>query len=186
MPPTTLVHEFPERDALEALRVELATIVAVTFAAGFLVKRGDVCGVISASTKLRRRTRAIAAGAGFAVDSPVGRVDDASVFVAGDVLKNAAGTTIGTVLSVDITTTPDTVTLTGNAGVAVAAGAAVLGSDGSQVAQAISHDESDGVGDTNSKAYIGGLLKESKLRGLDATAKSELGGVSTVGGIFKF
>jgi hypothetical protein len=186
MPPTELKQTFPERDALEALRVELATIVALVMAAGFLVKRGDVVGVITASGKGRRRPRALATGAGFAVDSAVGRVDDASVFVAGDVLKNAAGTTIGTVLSVDLTTTPDTVTLTGNAAVAVAAGAAVLGSDGSQVAQAIAHDEVDGVGDTNSKVYITGLLKESKLRGLDATAKTELGGVSTVGGVFKF
>lgn len=186
MPPTKTVEEFPERDALESVRADLAVIVAAVIAAGHKVARGAVCGVITASKKLRRRTRTLAAGTGFAVDSAEGQVEDASLFVAGDVLKNAAGATIGTVQAVDTTTNPDTVTLTGNAEVAVAAGAAVLGSDGSQVAQAIAHDGSDGVGDTNTKVYIGGLLKESKLSGLDATAKSELGGVSTVGGTFKF
>ena len=33
---------------------------------------------------------------------------------------------------------------------------------------------------------ISALLDEAKLRGLDATAKTQLGGVSVVGGIFKF
>jgi hypothetical protein len=182
--PTRTTETFAERDALEAVRVDLAILIGATIANGFKVKRGSVCGEISASGKLRRRSRTNAAGAGFAVDSAIGHVEDASVFVAADVLKNAAGTTIGTVQSVD--PVANTVTLTGNAGVAVAAGAAVLGSDGSQVAKAISSDESNGVGDTQVAVYIGGPLKEAKLLGLDATAKAELGGVSTIGGIFKF
>jgi hypothetical protein len=182
--PTRTTQTFAERDALEAVRVDLTILVGATVANGFKVKRGSVCGEIIASKKIRRRSRTNAAGAGFAVDSPVGHVEDASVFVAGDVLKNAAGTTVGTVQSVDAVA--NTVTLTGNAGVAVASGAAVLGSDGSQVAKAISFEESDGVGDTQVSVCIGGPLKEAKLLGLDASAKAELGGVSTIGGIFKF
>lgn len=186
MPPTTTIETYGDRVPLEAVRADLAVRVSGLVANGHKVKQGRVCGIITASGKMRSRTRTLAAGTGFATDSAVGRVDDASVFVAGDVLKNEAGTTIGTVLSVDTTTTPDTVTLTGNAAVAVAAGAAVLGSDGSQVAKTISDSETDGVGDTNTSQIIGGYLNESKLIGLDASAKSELGGISTVGGIFKF
>lgn len=184
MPPTNLIEEYGERVPLEALKTELAVIVGATWAAGHKGQRGDVCGEITASKKIRRRSRALAAGAGFAVDSPEGEVDDASVFVEGDVLKNAAGAVIGTVDSVD--PVANTVTLEANAAVAVAAGAAVLGSDGSQVAKGIAYDGSNGVGDTQTGFYIGGYLKEAKLRGLDATAKAELGGVSTVGGVFKF
>ena len=83
-------------------------------------------------------------------------------------------------------TATNVITLTGNAAVAVAAGAAVLGSDGSQVAKSVSDDDTDGTADANTSTIISGLLVESKLRGLDSTAKAELGGVSTVGGIFKF
>jgi hypothetical protein len=184
--PTTLIGDYGTREPLEAVRADLAVIVPGTVKSGHIVARKDVLGVIAASKLLRRRTRTLAAGTGFAVDSPVGRVEDASLFVAGDVLKDANGAVIGTMLSVDTTTAPDTVTLTGNAAVAVAAGAAVLGSDGSQVAQAIADQGSDGVGDATIATYIGGFLNETGLRGLDASAKAELGGVSTVGGIFKF
>lgn len=183
---TTLKETFPRRDALEAVRTELATRVPAVIALGFVVLRGDVLGVITASSKLRRRTRAVATGSGFATTSATGTVDDASVFAAGDVLKNAAGTTIGTVAANGVNTQTNTITLTGNAAVAVAAGAAVLGSDGSQVSAAISDDETDGTADVNASPIICGLLVEAKLRGLDATAKAELGGVSTIGGIFKF
>jgi hypothetical protein len=80
----------------------------------------------------------------------------------------------------------NTVTLTGNAAVAVAAGVDVVASDGSQVSKAISDKTTDGVGDTPINVFICGLLKESKLRGLDASAKAELSGASVAGGIFKF
>ncbi len=186
MPRTTLIEEYPERDALEAVRADLAVLVPATVAANFKVKRGDVCGVITASSKLRRRSRTTANSTGFAVDSPVGHVTDASVFVAGDVLKNAAGATIGTIAAGGVDPVANTVTLTGNAAVAVAAGAAVLGSDGSQVASCISYNETDsGAVDTNVSVYVAGPLKEAKLRGLDATAKAELMGRS-FGGIFLF
>lgn len=186
MPPTKTIADYADRDALEAVREDLAVLVGATVANGFKVKRGSVCGEIAASGKLRRRSRTTATGAGFAVDSATGYVTDASVFVAGDVLKNAAGTVIGTIAANGVNTVANTVTLTGNAAVAVAAGAAVLGSDGSQTAKAISAEETDGVGDTGIGVYISGPLKEAKLLDLDATAKAELGGVSTVGGIFKF
>jgi hypothetical protein len=184
--PTQLVRDFPDRDSLEALRVDLTVHISATVALGFIALRGDVLGAISATGKMRRRTRAVAAGAGFATTSTTGQVDDASVFAAGDVLKNAAGATIGTIAAGGVNTTTNVITLTGNAAVAVAAAAAVLGSDGSQVAQAISDDETDGTADTGVGPIISGLLVEAKLRGLDSTAKAELGGASVAGGIFKF
>jgi hypothetical protein len=94
----------------------------------------------------------------------------------------AAGTTIGTVLSVLV----DAITLTGNAAIAVGIGAGVYVGDGSQVAAAIAQDAVDGDGDTPVACFISGLLLEAVLTGLDATAKTELGGVSVAGGIFKF
>ena len=184
--PTTLVASYGEKNPLEAIRADLTAKVGAVIALGFVVRVGDVLGVISASGKLRRRARAAAVGSGFGTGAATGQVDDASVFKAGDVLKNAAGTTIGTVAAGGVNASTNVITLTANAAVAVAAGAAVLGSDGSQVAVAISDDETDGTADANATVNIGGFLKESELRGLDSTAKTELGGVSTVGGIFKF
>jgi hypothetical protein len=183
---TRLVATYGERNPLEAVRADLAVKVGAVIASGFIALIGDVLGVISASGKLRRRTRAVAAGSGFATNAATGQVDDASVFKAGDVLKNAAGTTIGTIAAGGVNTSTNVITLTGNAAVAVAAGAAVLGSDGSQVAAAISDDETDGTEDANATVIIGGYLTESELRGLDSTAKTELGGASVVGGVFKF
>lgn len=174
------------RKTLEAVRPEMATSVPLTIADTFACKQGDVLGVTTSSGLGRRRTRQPAAGSGFATTSPTGQVADASVFADGDVLKNAAGTTIGTIAAGGVNTTTNIITLTGNAAVAVAAGADVLGSDGSQVAQAVADKETDGDGDTPINVLITGLLVEANLRGLDATAKAELGGVSTVNGIFKF
>jgi hypothetical protein len=94
----------------------------------------------------------------------------------------AAGTTIGTILTVVV----DAITLTGNAAIAVGIGAGVYVGDGSQVAAAIAQDAVDGDGDTPVACFISGLLLEAVLTGLDATAKTELGGVSVAGGIFKF
>lgn len=184
--PTKLVDTFAEREALEAVRADLATVISGTVKAGFKVQRKDVLGVITASGLLRRRSRTTATGTGFATNSTIGQVADAGVFAPGDVLKTDAGVTIGTVLTVDTTLTPNAVTLTANAAVAVASAAFVVGSDGSQVATSISDQTTDGTGDTTISIFIGGFLKEAGLRGLDASAKTELGGVSTVGGIFKF
>lgn len=184
--PTKLVQTFAERESLEALRADLAVVIPGTVKSGFKVQRKDVLGVISASSMLRRRSRTTATGTGFATNSTIGQVADSSVFAPGDVLKAADGTIIGTVLTVDPTVTPNSVTLTANAAVAVAASGVVVASDGSQVAACIADQESDGTGDTTINIFISGLLKEAILRGLDATAKSELGGRSLPGGIFKF
>ena len=182
---TRTVQTFPARVALEATRPDEAVKQNVTFADGFVVKQGDVIGIITASKLARRRSRTAAAGTGFAADSNTGQVVDAGVFVPGDVLKSEDGTTIGTVQSVDTTTTPDTVALTGNAAVAVASGDAVLGSDGSQAAQGISAAANDGEDDTPADAFIAGFLVASLLRGLDASAIAELGGAVLLS-VFKF
>lgn len=184
--PTKTIETFPERKQLEALGGHPSAAVGVTVANTHIVKQGDVIGKITASGKYRRRTRATVNTTAFATDSPNGQVLDASVFKVGDVLKNVAGVTVGTIQSIDLTTTPDSIVLTGNAGVAVAAGADVLGSDGSQVAQAVADQETDGTADVPIAAIISGKLKESELRGLDASAKSELAGASVAGGVFKF
>ena len=184
--PSKLVETYAARVALEARKPELACQVGVTMRNGAACMQGDVIGVVTATDKYRRRTRALATGSGFATTATTGTVDDAGVFVAGDVLKNSAGVTVGTIAAGGVNTATNTISLTGNAAVAVAAGAAVLGSDGSQVAKAISDRDSDGSGEASVDVFVCGLLLESKLRGLDATAKVELGGASVAGGIFKF
>ncbi|OLE52684.1 MAG: hypothetical protein AUG51_17075 [Acidobacteria bacterium 13_1_20CM_3_53_8] len=182
--PTKIIEQFGQREALEAVRPDEAVAVGVTVKDGFVVQQGDVIGEIEANGFYRRRSRALAAGAGFSDASTVGHVDDASVFVAGDSLALANGSGIGDVLSVD--KEASTVTLVDNAAVNVAAGVAVFALDGSQVAKGISDKTTDGVGDTPINAFICGLLNESKLRGLDASAKAEMSGASMAGGVFKF
>ena len=183
--PTNLIGTFAGRVQLEKVRPDEAVTVAVTVKSGFIVKQGDVIGEITASGLYRRRTRATVNTGAFATNAATGQVLDASVFAVGDVLKNAAGDTVGTIQSIDLTTTPHTITLTGNAAEAVAVAADVIGSDGSQVAKGISGKETDGTQDTPIDVFIGGFLDESKLRGLDASAKTELNGASVAGGIFK-
>lgn len=184
--PTKTVDTYAAREPLETDRADLAVQIPMTIAAGCPCAKGDVLGEITATKYGRRRTRTLADGAGFITTSPSGVVEDASLFKAGDILKNAAGATIGTVAVGGVNTVTDTITLTANALVAVADGAAVLGSDGSQVAKAIADEGSDGVGETPVRIFIAGFLKESKLNGLDSTAKTELGGLSKPSDIFKF
>ncbi|MGA9768273.1 MAG: hypothetical protein WBV94_04480 [Blastocatellia bacterium] len=184
--PSKTTETFGKRVALEARRSDLLVLVGVMIADGFIVKQGDVIGKISASGEYRRRARATVNTTAFATNSPTGKVLDASVFAADDVLTNEDGDNVGTIESIDLTTTPHTLTLTGNAAVAVAAGADVLGSDGSQIAQGISDSETDGTEAVSVPVIIGGYLDESKLRGLDSTAKTELAGASVAGGVFKF
>lgn len=180
--PTKEIETGAARVALEKIRPELAALVGVTAKNTFAIGRGEVVGKITSGGLYRRRTRAAVTGTAFATNSPTGTVDDASIFVAGDVLKNAAGATVGTIQSI----ASNTITLTGNAAVAVATGANVFGSDGSEVAKAITDEGSDGVGDTPIRVFVGGYLDESLCLRLDATAKAELGGASVAGGIFKF
>lgn len=181
--PTRTIENFPPREQLEAVRADLAVAVPGTVANGHVVHAGDVLGMTTATGLLRRRTRTLAAGNGFTGTSNTGQVSDATLFRAGDVLKDASGATIGTVQGVDAAT--NTITLTANAQVAVPAGNAVLGSDGSQVAVGIAGNSTDGQGDTTINLLIGGYLRADRVRGLDAQAQAELGGV-TIMGIFKF
>jgi hypothetical protein len=184
--PTTTVRNDPARESLAALREDLLLLVPITIKSGFAIPRGAVGGIIAASGLGRRRTRTTAADGGFATNSPTGQVADASLFKAGDVITNAAGAAIGTIAAGGVNLATNVLTLNANAAVAVASGAAVLGSDGSQVAAFIADEASDGAGDTSIPAIIGGLLAESKISGLDSTAKTELRGGGAPGGIFKF
>jgi hypothetical protein len=184
--PTKTVETFTRREQLEALKSELAVQIPMTVKVGFKAVRGAVMGIITASGLLRRRSRTTTAGTGFSNASPVGQVTDASVFAVGDVLKKTDGTVIGTVQGIDVTTNPDTVTLQANAAVNVAAATDIVASDGSEKAAVIADEATDGAEDTVISPYISGLLKENLLSGLDASAKTELGGRSLPGNIFKF
>lgn len=180
--PSKIIDTNPAQVALEAVRPDLAVFVNGTVKDGYSCSAKEVLGEISASKLLRRRTRSLVTGTAFATNSPTGTVEDATKFKAGDTLTNAAGANVGTIQSI----AGNTITLAANAAVAVATGAAVLGSDGSQVAKGISGKGSDGVGDTPMDVCISAFVVEADIIGLDATAKDELGGKSTVGGLFKF
>jgi hypothetical protein len=184
--PTKTTNTYPNRVQLEALAGHPSASVGVTAASGHIIKQGDVVGRITSSSKYRRRSRTNATGTGFANNSPTGQVEDSSVFKPGDVLTTSTGTAIGTVLSVNPAANPDTVTLTGNAANNVAAGVAVIATDGSAVAQGVSDNETDGSQDVSIAVIISSKLNESLLRGLDNSAKTELAGASVAGGVFKF
>jgi hypothetical protein len=186
--PTKIKETFPARVQLEALSGHPSASVGVTVKTGSIVKQGDVVGKITVGGLYRRRSRTNTVGTGFSNASPVGEVEDAGVFKAADVLKTAAGVAIGTVAAngIDTEADPNTVTLTGNAANNVAADVGVIAQDGSQVAEGIADAETDGTADTPIAVIVSGKLVEAKLRGLDASAKSELAGASVAGGIFKF
>jgi hypothetical protein len=183
---TKTIRTFTEKVPLQLTRPDEAVKVGVTMKDGFANIEGDVIGLITSSGLARRRSRTTATGTGFSTGSNTGQVTDAGVFAAGDVLKNEGAETIGTVQSIDRSTTPDTVVLTGNAAVVVASGEAVLASDGSQVAKGIADDASDADGDTPIGVFVTGILDAAKLRGLDDSAKLEMAGASMAGGAFKF
>jgi hypothetical protein len=185
--PTKTKETFPARVQLEALAGHPSASVGVTCKTGFIVKQGDLVGKITASSKYRRRSRTTAAGTGFAADSPIGFVTDNTVFHDGDVITKSDGTAVGTVAVDGIDTVdPTKVTLTANAANAMAADVALIATDGSAVAQGIADAETDGTADTPIAVIVSGKLVEAKLRGLDASAKSDLAGASVAGGIFKF
>lgn len=180
--PSRVIETNPAQVALEAMRPDLAVWVPGTVKTGFACSAKEVLGEITASKLLRRRSRSLVTGTAFATNSPTGTVADGALFRAGDVLTNSAGANVGTIQSIS----GNTVTLAANAAVAVATGAAVLASDGSQVAKGISGSGSDGNGDTPMDVCISAIVTEADIIGLDSTAKTELGGQSTVGGLFKF
>ncbi|HQU83498.1 MAG TPA: hypothetical protein PKY59_10250 [Pyrinomonadaceae bacterium] len=181
------IETYEEQFSLETRRPDLTVNIAATVKTGFNCKKGDVLGEITSSGLFRRRTRAAAAGSGFSTAAANGTVDDASVFTPGDVLKNAAGTTIGTIAANGVNTLTNQITLTGNAAVNVAAGNSVFGSDGSQVAAFLAEEGSDGVGDTSINVITQSpALDISKTRGLDDTAITDLGGKKLPGNLLKF
>lgn len=180
-----LVETYEEQYSLETRRPDLTVNIGATVKDGFGCQKGDVMGVITASGLLRRRTKSTVDTTAFSTGAATGKLADVTPFTVGDVLKNSGGTTIGTIQSIDTTTR--IVTLTGNAGVNVANGADVFGSDGSQVASVIAEEGSDGNGDTPINVITQSpALDVSKLRGLDDTAVTELGGKKLPGNVMKF
>lgn len=180
--PTKDVATFPERKSLETVRADLAILLPLVMGNGFACSQGDVLGVVTSSGYGRRRSRSLVTGTAFAANSPTGTVADGTLFKVGDVLTNSAGANVGTISAI----VGNTITLAANAVTAVATGAAVLASDGSQTAKGIADGGSDGVGETGVQVFVAGALNESLILGLDATAKTELGGRSTIGGVFIF
>src|SRR6185503_16236382 len=176
MPPQEVINTFARRVPLEAISGFKSLQIPLTVKTGTGIRRGAVCGTKTADGYLRERKRTLAAGTGFSDSSPTGQVTngDGGLFEVGDVLKNEAGDTIGTIQSVDGTTNPDTITLTGNAAINVAVGEAVLASDGSEVAACIADEgvASTEAKDTRLSPHIGGALKQSLLIGLDDSAKA--------------
>lgn len=190
MPPQQTINTYARREQFEAIGGHKLLQIPLTVKAGTSIRRGAVCGKKTADDYLRERKRSLAAGTGFSDASPTGQVTngDGSRFEVGDVLKNEAAETIGTIQAIDITTNPDTITLTGNAAVNVAVGEAVVASDGSEVAACIADEAvaSTEEKDTQLSVIIGGPIKESLIVGLDDSARAELNGKSFPGGIFNF
>lgn len=180
--PTKEIGTYTDPTSLASVRADLLVEINATVKDGHSCSRGEVMGIITSSGLARRRSRSLVKTTAFATNSPNGTVEDGTKFRVADVLKNAAGSTVGTIQSI----TGNNIVLTGNAATAVAVDAAVYASDGSEKASFISDDGSDGDGDTTVTAVVGGYLEESMIIGLDATAKTDLGGVSLPGGIFKF
>jgi hypothetical protein len=179
---TKIIGSYQDQRSLAEIREDLLVSINATVKNGFACSRGEVMGVINSDGLARRRSRSLVKTTAFATNSANGTVEDGTKFRVGDILKNAAGTTVGTVQTI----VGNNITLAANAAVAVAVDAAVLASDGSELAKFIVDDGSDGTEDVPVGAIVGGFLKESMLIGLDATAKSELGGTTLPGGIFKF
>lgn len=185
--PKELIETIGKQVSLETRRPDLTVNMGATVKDGYACQKGDVMGEITASGLLRRRTRTTVDTTAFATNSPTGKVADPTLFKDGEVLKNSAGATIGTIAVGGINLTTRVITLTGNAAVAVADGAGVYGSDGSQVAQCIAEEGSNGVGDTSINVITQSpALDISKLRGLDDTAITELGGKKLLSSYLKF
>jgi hypothetical protein len=187
--PQEIINTYARRVQFEAVGGHKLLQVPMTVKAGTGVDRGVICGVKTADGYLRPRKRTLAAGAGFSDASPTGQVTngDGVRFEVGDVLKNEAGETIGTIQAIDVTTNPDTITLTGNAAVNVAVGEAVMASDGSEVAACIADEAvaSTETKDTQLSPIFRGAIKSSLIIGLDDSARAELNGRS-VAGMFIF
>lgn len=187
MPPTRTTETHPTRVPLEAVRADLAVKIPLTVEAGTGVRRAAVLGVITATSYVRERSRSNAAEA-LATGGTVLVVDDASVFIPGDVLKLEDGTAVETIAAAGVNVDDNELTLTGATAIDIAEGDAILASDGSQVAKAIADEAVAATQseDTGLSPYIGGALKTDQLIGLDESAVTELGGAIFPGNIFKF
>jgi len=63
---TKITNTFPARAQLQLTRPDEAVLFPETIADGFKCDQGDVLGKITSSKLVRRQSRAIAAGGGFA------------------------------------------------------------------------------------------------------------------------
>lgn len=172
-----IIHSRPED-----LNRQPCTVVADA-ALGDLLP-GTVMGKITTGGKVRRVTRTVVkTGGAFSTAAATGSVVDADdIFKVGDVLKNAAGAAVGTIQSI----AGDVITLTANAAVNVAQGAEIMASDGAEKAAGILfHDVDATEVDRFSALVTRGNLVESKLIGLTAQAKTELGAVSLPNDLLK-
>jgi len=187
MPPTQNIETYPSRTPLEAVRADLAVRIPLTVKAGSRVRRGIVLGVVTATNYIRERSRSLAAAA-FAIGVGVIEVDDASLFIPGDVLKLDDGTTVGTIAALGVNVVDNELTLVAVTTIEIADNDAILASDGSELAKAIADEAvaaTEAV-DTVLSPYIGGALKSDLIIGLDASAIAEMGGAKFPGNIFKF
>lgn len=152
-------------------RAEMPALIAQGSPA---LKRGTILGAITASGKLRRYSRAaVMTGGAFATDSDTGKVSGAAtIFLVGDVLKNAAGTTVGTIESID----GDTITLAANAAVAVAVGADIYADGGSGTPVGVLGMDTVAAtdGDLPTFMYVTGEFNEALLIGLNAASRTAL------------
>lgn len=88
-----LIEEFAEQVSLENRRPDLCLSRPATIADGFACDKGDLLGIITASSLLRRRSRStVKSGGAFSTAAATGKIVDASKkFVAADVLKVLTG-----------------------------------------------------------------------------------------------
>jgi hypothetical protein len=184
--PTRTTETFPTRIQLEAIRPDLAAQVPLTVKAGTGMRRAAVCGVITATGYIRERSRSKANGA-VAAGGTALVVDDASVFVAGDILKLEDGTTVATVAANGVNVEDNELAVSATA-VDVADNDAILASDGSQVAKVISNEAvaATETQDTPISPFVCGILKTDQIIGLDESAVTEMGGVTLPGNKYKF
>lgn len=168
---------------LEFSKPEVAVKLRGTVAAGLKVRRGAVVGRVTGRKSVVREVPVSkATGSGFVATSPSGTVENGALFVVGDVLKNDAGQTVGTISAI----AGNTIVLQANAAVAVAANAVVKVLDGSEKAVAIAEDETDGKDNTPISIITAGVLKRELIIGLTSQAVEDLRGRFPMDEVFQF
>ncbi|MEW6423170.1 MAG: hypothetical protein AB1523_00240 [Bacillota bacterium] len=177
-PGATTVESYSDRQVL-AFPDFRGPLISVLLAAGQgdLVS-GTVLGRITASGKYARLRRTTLSADG-AIGQTVLSVVDASIFKVGQTVSimEADGTeleNLGAITAIDLGA--NTITVTNALAAAKTAGAWVFVNDGSEVAKVILAEEvPDQAADVNVRAYLGGLFYTSKLVGMDALARADLG-----------